>query len=76
MLIQILDKNGENFALQGVKLIPFHSLGIANNARPNFISNFSNDYSDLSKEVYNVSVFVTLFKDVSRYGRLTHNDFC
>ena len=39
--------------------MPFHSNGLCtycDPATPNFISSFNSHYSDLSKEVYNVSV--------------------
>ena len=62
--IEIWNETGKNIPLGGVKLIflksiPFHSNGFCtycDPATPNFISSFNSHYSDLSKEVYNVSV--------------------
>ena len=64
MVIQILNENWKIFALGGtssilLKLVPFQSSGLGtfcDHVIPNFISNFNNHYSDLSNEVYNVSV--------------------
>ena len=63
MSIEFLNEIGKKIALGGaklifLKLIPFHSNGLCtccDHATPNFISNFNNHYSDLSKEVYNIS---------------------
>ena len=61
----ILNENGKIFALGKVssiliKLVPFHSSGhgkFFDHTIPNFNSNFNKQYSDLSNEVYNASVF-------------------
>ena len=64
MVFEILNENGKILTLGGVssillKLVSFYSIGCSkfyDHAMPNFISNFNNHYSDLSNEIYNVSV--------------------
>ena len=64
MVFEILNENGKILTLGGkalilLKLVPFYSIWCSkfrDYAIPNFISNFNNHYSDLSKEVYNIFV--------------------
>ena len=64
MVFEILSENRKILTLEGVlplliKLVPFYSIWrskFCDHAIPNFISNFNNHYSDLSKEVYNIFV--------------------